>query len=60
MLCAALDAAGLENYRVGLGDASLYPALLEALGVERGARERILAELAAGDFVGVEQRARRA
>src|ERR1017187_7399954 len=38
VLCAALDAAGLENYRVGLGDASLYPVLLEALGVEPEAR----------------------
>ena len=25
VLCAALDAAGLKDYRVGLGDASLYP-----------------------------------
>jgi ATP phosphoribosyltransferase regulatory subunit len=31
-------------------------ALLESLGVERAASERILAELAAGDFVGVERR----
>ena len=54
VLCAALDAAGLETYRVGLGDASLYPGLLEAMGVEPEARERILAELVAGDFVGVE------
>ncbi len=33
VLCAALDAAGLETYRVGLGDASLYPSLLESLDV---------------------------
>src|SRR5437763_6310733 len=33
VLCAALDAAGLENYRVGVGDASLYPGLLEAFEV---------------------------
>src|SRR3954463_4020857 len=33
VLCAALDAAGLENYRVGLGDASLYPRLLDRLEV---------------------------
>ena len=26
VLCAGLDAAGLENYRIGLGDASLYRA----------------------------------
>jgi len=55
VLCAALDAAGLETYRIGLGDASLYPALLESLGVEDAERELILTELAAGNFVGVEQ-----
>jgi ATP phosphoribosyltransferase regulatory subunit len=55
VLCAALDAAGLETYRVGLGDAALYPSLLQALGVEADEREVILTELAAGDFVGVQQ-----
>jgi ATP phosphoribosyltransferase regulatory subunit len=55
VLCQALDAAGLETYRVGLGDASLYPGLLEAVGVSADSRERILAELVAGDFVGVER-----
>jgi ATP phosphoribosyltransferase regulatory subunit len=55
VLCAALDAAGLETYRIGLGDASLYPALLEAVGVPSRSRERILAELVDGDFVGVER-----
>src|ERR1700745_652936 len=34
ILCRALDAAGLRNYRVGLGDASLYPTLLDRLDVE--------------------------
>jgi ATP phosphoribosyltransferase regulatory subunit len=55
VMCAALDAAGLENYRVGVGDASLYPALLEAMGVGEEARERILQALVKGDFVGVER-----
>jgi ATP phosphoribosyltransferase regulatory subunit len=55
VLCAALDAAGLVNYRIGLGDASLYPSLLEALGVAAAARELILTELAAGDFVGADR-----
>ncbi|MGB9184951.1 MAG: ATP phosphoribosyltransferase regulatory subunit [Solirubrobacteraceae bacterium] len=55
VLCAALDAAGLETYRVGLGDASLYPFLLDALGVAPEPSERILAELVRGDFVGVER-----
>jgi ATP phosphoribosyltransferase regulatory subunit len=58
VLCAALDAAGLQNYRVGLGDASLYPALLEAFDVPLTARERILSELVGGDFVGVEREVR--
>jgi ATP phosphoribosyltransferase regulatory subunit len=55
LLCRALDAAGLRTYKVGVGDASLYPALLEAVGVEAEPRERILAELVTGDFVGVER-----
>jgi ATP phosphoribosyltransferase regulatory subunit len=58
VLCAALDAAGLQTYRVGLGDASLYPALLDGVGVDQELQERILAELAAGDFVGVEREVR--
>ncbi len=33
VLCESLAAAGLENYRVGLGDASLYPRLLDRLAV---------------------------
>jgi ATP phosphoribosyltransferase regulatory subunit len=55
VMCAALDAAGLENYRVGVGDASLYPGLLETMGVGEEARERILQALVNGDFVGVER-----
>jgi ATP phosphoribosyltransferase regulatory subunit len=55
VLCAALDAAGLKTYSVGVGDASLYPALLQAVGVEASARERILEELVTGDFVGLER-----
>jgi ATP phosphoribosyltransferase regulatory subunit len=54
LLCEALDAAGLKTYRVGLGDASLYPGLLEAMGVEPEARERMVAALVRGDFVGLE------
>jgi ATP phosphoribosyltransferase regulatory subunit HisZ len=58
VLCAALDAAGLDNYRVGLGDASLYPSLLEAFQVDAERSELILTELAAGDFVGVDREVR--
>jgi ATP phosphoribosyltransferase regulatory subunit len=55
VLCNALDAAGLETYRVGLGDASLYPTLLDGLNVDPDRRERILTELVDGDFVGLER-----
>ena len=55
VLCAALDAAGLKNYRVGLGDASLYPSLLDAFGVGAERQDLILTELAAGDFVGADR-----
>jgi ATP phosphoribosyltransferase regulatory subunit len=54
VLCHALDAAGLETYRIGLGDASLYPALLDRLDVDPDRRERILTELVDGDFVGLQ------
>jgi ATP phosphoribosyltransferase regulatory subunit len=55
VLCEALDAIGLAGYRVGLGDASLYRALLDAHGVPDGARGRILHELQTRDFVGLER-----
>jgi len=55
VMCAALDAAGLKRYRVGLGDAALYPALLDACGVAADAREPVLRELVTRDFVGLER-----
>jgi ATP phosphoribosyltransferase regulatory subunit len=58
VMCAALDTAGLETYRVGLGDASLYPALLEAVGVDSERHEPLLTRLVRGDFVGLEDEVR--
>src|SRR3989440_1341783 len=55
VLCPALDAAGLRDYRVGLGDASLFRPLLDAFAGVAGARERILHELVTRDFVGLER-----
>jgi ATP phosphoribosyltransferase regulatory subunit len=55
VLCHALDAVGLTGYRVGLGDASLYPALMAAFDVPEEARERMLHELATKDLVGLER-----
>jgi ATP phosphoribosyltransferase regulatory subunit len=56
ILCRALDAAGLRDYRVGLGDAALYPALMEQCSVPEEARSALLGELATRDFVGLERR----
>jgi ATP phosphoribosyltransferase regulatory subunit len=53
VLCAGLDAAGLENYRIGLGDASLYRRMLDRFAVPDGARPQILHELVTRDFVGL-------
>jgi ATP phosphoribosyltransferase regulatory subunit len=57
VLCEALDAAGLESYRVGLGDASLYRRLLDRVNVPETTRARILHELVTRDFVGLEREA---
>jgi ATP phosphoribosyltransferase regulatory subunit len=55
VLCGALDAVGLSGYRVGLGDAALYPNLMAAFDVPEEARERMLQELARKDLVGLER-----
>jgi len=58
LMCRALDAVGLRGYRVALGDASLYPALLGALELPEEAAVRLLGELVTRDFVGLEREAR--
>jgi ATP phosphoribosyltransferase regulatory subunit len=55
VLCRTLDAAGLRDYRVGVGDAGLYPELLDRLRVPMGPRRRLLNELVTRDFVGLER-----
>jgi ATP phosphoribosyltransferase regulatory subunit HisZ len=58
-LCArALEAAGLHEFRFGLGSAALYPALLDEEGVPEAARPRLLHELVTRDFVGLEREVR--
>ena len=54
VLCKALDAVGLEGYRVGVGDASLVPALMAALDVPLELRERLLEALARRNLVDFE------
>lgn len=55
LLCEVLDATGLAGYRIALGSASLYPALLETFDVPADAREALLAALGARDFVRLER-----
>jgi ATP phosphoribosyltransferase regulatory subunit len=59
VLCEALDAVGLKGYRIALGSASLYPALMDTFGVPADVRETLLAALAARDFVKLETQVRR-
>src|SRR5471032_3565075 len=56
VLCHALDATGLKDYRIGVGDASLFPALMASLQVPVDAREGLLESLVMRDFVGLEDR----
>jgi len=55
VLCDALDAVGLAAYRIGLGDASLYPRLMGELGVPDDAQPNVLRALGRRDFVGLER-----
>jgi len=56
VLCHALDATGLKDYRIGLGDASLYPALMASLEVSEADRDDLLSALVRRDFVGLAER----
>ena len=54
VLCHALDATGLKDYRIGVGDASLYPALMDSLDVPATDRAGLMEALVRRDFVGLE------
>ena len=56
VLCRSLDAVGLKDYRVGMGDASLFPALMASLGVREPVRHGLLEALVRRDFVELGQR----
>jgi len=55
VLCHSLDATGLKDYRIGLGDASLFPALMASLRVPESTRAGLLETLVMRDFVGLER-----
>ena len=56
VLCDALDSTGLSDYRVGLGDASLFTTLMDRLNIDPAARPGLLETLASRDFVELHQR----
>jgi ATP phosphoribosyltransferase regulatory subunit len=56
LLCDALDATGLKDYRVGLGDASLFTTLMDRLQIDLDVRAGLLETLASRDFVELGQR----
>ena len=51
VLCEALEAAGLREYRIGIGDAGLYRALLGSVGVDAPTTDLILEALVVRDLV---------
>lgn len=59
VLCAALEATGLRDFRIGLGSASIVPSLLDQAGASAADRDLILRELVMRDFVGLEREVRR-
>jgi ATP phosphoribosyltransferase regulatory subunit len=60
VLCHSLDAVGLKDYRIGLGDASLFPALMASLDVHEDVRPALLETLVRRDFVGLADKLRAA
>ncbi len=56
VLCASLEAVGLEEFRIGVGDASLFPALMESLRVREDHRAGLLQTLVRRNFVELEHR----
>jgi len=54
VLYHALDAVGLRDFRIGLGDASLYPMLLRSHDVPDVAVDRLMDALVGRDFVALE------
>jgi ATP phosphoribosyltransferase regulatory subunit len=55
VLCRTLERTGLKDFRVGLGDASLYGTLMAGLGVAGALREALIDALAGRDFVTLER-----
>ena len=50
--CRALERAGLEDFRVGLGQVSFFKALLDSVTGEAGLKARLTTDLVGKDLVG--------
>ncbi|CAB4925739.1 unannotated protein [freshwater metagenome] len=55
VLSRALEAAGLREFHLGLGDARIYPSLLSAFDVPEDGRAKLLAELTTRDLAGLDR-----
>jgi ATP phosphoribosyltransferase regulatory subunit len=55
VLCDSLEAVGLKDFRIGVGDASLFPALMESLNVPDDHRDSLLEALVRRNFVELER-----
>jgi ATP phosphoribosyltransferase regulatory subunit len=58
VLVGALQAVGLDEARVAVGDAAIFPELLAGAGLDDDARARVLHELSTRDLVGLEREVR--
>lgn len=52
VVAEVLEAAGLREWRIGIGDAGLMPELIDALGYEADEKERLLAAIGGMDLAG--------
>jgi ATP phosphoribosyltransferase regulatory subunit len=55
VLCNSLEATGLKDFYVGIGDVGIYPSLLASCGVSADSSEAVLRELGDRDFVGIDR-----
>ncbi len=51
VVCGSLEACGLEDFSIALGEASFFRALLDGIGVDPNGRDAVFAALAGRDLV---------
>lgn len=58
LLVKVLEAAGLKDFRIAVGDVGFFTDKLDAAGADGDSRDKILNELSARDMVGLERQLR--